>query len=261
MTRGPGLRKTDMHKIESIAYWLRNGQIQCGEAQDFFSFFDGERHVISIVGGGGKSTLLAYLAACFAARGMRTAVMTTTHMAIPAHLCMDMEDCLGRWQEGEYAAIGIPLESGKLGSPDDALLTAVLAQADAVIVEADGSRRLACKAPAAHEPVILPESDIVIGVMGVEVLGHPVGAVCHRPEHVCALLGCGRDHRLTAQDMAEIFVSDKGTRKNVGARDFYAVINKCDNAQRIADGSRILKALAGRGQNAAVLTSFKTCND
>ena len=246
-----------MLKRESAAYRLRNGQLQSGEAQDFFPFFDGKRHVISLVGGGGKSTLLDYLAACFALRGMRTVVMTTTRMALPAHLCMDIGACRERWRLGEYACIGTPLSNGKLGSPKDDLLAAVLDQVDAVVAEADGSHRLACKAPAAHEPVILPQSDIVIGVMGVEVLGQPVEAVCHRPEHVCALLGCGGNHLLTAQDMAEIFVSEKGARKNVGARDFYAVINKCDDAQRMADGQKILEALAQRGQTAAVMTSFR----
>lgn len=246
-----------MKKMGSIAYWLREARSQSGEAEDFFSFFDGKRHVISLVGGGGKSTLLRYLATCFAECGMRAAVMTTTRMGMPDHLCMDIEACHERWQAGLYAAIGRPLENGKLGAPEEELLCAVLEQADAVIVEADGSRMLACKAPAEHEPVILPQSDIVIGVMGVEVLGHPVQDVCHRPEYVCALLGCEMDHCLTTQDMAVIFVSEKGTRKNVGARDFYAVINKCDDTQRIEDGRRILEALKARGQTAAVLTSFK----
>ena len=37
---------------------------------------------------------------------------------------------------------------------------------DLVLVEADGSKRLPCKVPADHEPVLLPESDIVVAVLG-----------------------------------------------------------------------------------------------
>ncbi|MBQ7887871.1 MAG: putative selenium-dependent hydroxylase accessory protein YqeC [Clostridia bacterium] len=243
-------------KMTSRAYWRCADAWLSGSAADYFPFFDGEKHVISLVGGGGKSTLLEYLAACFAARGLRAAVMTTTHMVCPERVCRSMEDCRICWARGEYAACGTRTENGKFRAPEDMLLRALLDEADAVIVEADGSRRLACKAPAEHEPVILPESDIVIGVMGLEVMGGVVGKVCHRPEHVCALLGCGEDHLLTAADMADILVSEKGTRKGVGARGFYAVLNKCDDEKRLQDGMKVLDELKKRGHMKAVLTSF-----
>lgn len=245
-----------MSRIESRAYWMHEGKLNTGSVQDYFPFFDGKKHIISLVGGGGKSTLLACLADCFAARGMRAVVMTTTRMACPAHVCMSVEDCRVCWARGEHAACGERTENGKFRAPQDALLRELLAEADAVIVEADGAHMRACKAPAEHEPVILPESDVVIGVMGVEVLGGMIGEVCHRPEHVCALLGCTEDHRLTAQDMARILTSEKGTRKNVGERAFYVVINKCDNEKRIADGMRVMEALEEYGQGNCVLTSF-----
>lgn len=243
-------------KLESRACWIHQNKLTEGSAQDYFPFFDGKKHVISLVGGGGKSTLLAYLAACFAARGMRTVVMTTTRMACPAHVCMSIEDCRACWARGEYAACGQRAENGKFRAPEDALLAALLEEADAVIVEADGAHMRACKAPAEHEPVILPESDIVIGVMGAEVLGHAVGEVCHRPQYVCALLGCTEDHLLTARDMARILTSESGTRKNVGTREFFVVINKCDDEKRLENGQRVMEALREYGQENCVLTSF-----
>lgn len=245
-----------MEKKESRAVWLHGDEWILSSAEDYFPFFDGKKHVISLVGGGGKSTLLEYLAACFAARGMRTAIMTTTRMACPEHISASMEDCRARWARGEYAACGERTENGKFRAPKDELLHALLEETDALIIEADGAHMLACKAPAEHEPVILPETDIVIGVMGVEVLGGAVGRVCHRPEQVCALLGCGMEHQLTAADMADIFVSERGTRKSVGTREFYAVINKCDDEKRTEDGKRVIEALCSRGQTKNVLTSF-----
>lgn len=243
--------------IHSRAQWMCGKQMISGSVQDYFPFFDGKKHVISLVGGGGKSTLLAYLAERFAACGMRTAIMTTTRMACPGHICRTMEDCRALWAQGEYAACGEITENGKFREPEEALLKALLEEADTVIVEADGAHMLACKAPAEHEPAILPQSDIVIGVMGIEVLGGAVGEVCHRPQHVCALLGCDENHLLTAADLADIFVSAKGAKKNVGTRAFYAVINKCDDAKRIGDGEAVLEALKKRGQTKAVLTSFR----
>jgi len=243
-------------KIASRAYWMHEDKMTSGSAQEYFPFFDGKKHVISLVGGGGKSTLLAYLADCFAARGMRTVVMTTTRMACPAHVCMSIEDCRACWKKGEYAACGQRTENGKFRAPEEALLAALLEEADAVIVEADGAHMRACKAPAEHEPVILPESDIVIGVMGAEVLGHAVGEVCHRPQYVCALLECTEDHLLTAQDMARILTSETGTRKNVGTREFFVVINKCDDEKRLENGIAVCEALKEYGQENCVLNSF-----
>lgn len=235
---------------------MHGGTLRKGEAKDYFPFLDGKRHIISLVGGGGKSTLLAYLASCFAARGMRTAIMTTTRMACPDHICRSIEECRVCWAWGEYAACGERTENGKFRCPEDALLAQLLEEAEAIIVEADGAHRLACKAPAAHEPVILPQSDIVIGVMGVEVMGCAINDVCHRPEYVQALLGCGGDHLLSAEDMARILVSSNGTRKSVADREFYVVINKCDDAQRLEAGMSILRELELCGQRQAVLTSF-----
>ena len=243
-------------EMNSRAYWMSGDALASGSPEAYFPFFDGKKHVISLVGGGGKSTLLEYLARCFAARGMRTAIMTTTRMACPAHVCADMTDCRTCWARGEYAACGRREENGKFRAPDDALLKALMEETDVLIVEADGSHRLACKAPAEHEPVILPGSDIVIGVMGLEVMGCAVGEVCHRPQYVCALLGCEMEHLLTVADMAQILVSQSGTRKNVGARDYYVVLNKCDDAQRRRHGEAVLAELKKRGQENAVLTSF-----
>lgn len=243
-------------KIPCRAQWKRGGERICGEATAYFPFFDGKRHVISLVGGGGKSTLLEYLAENAAARGMRTVIMTTTRMACPEHVCKALDDCRACWGRGEYAACGERTENGKFRAPDDALLGELLKEADMILVEADGAHRLACKAPAEHEPVILPESDIVIGVMGVEVLGGEIDQVCHRPQFVSALLGCEGNRALTAADMAEILLSERGTRKNVGTREFHVVLNKCDDGARLENGQRIMAELEKRGHTNTVLTSF-----
>ena len=64
------------------------------------------------------------------------------------------------------------------------------------------------------------------------------------------------DHCLTAQDMARIFVSDKGSRKNVGDRAFYTVLNKCDDTRRLDNGMQVVRELGSLGQQNAVLTAF-----
>ena len=88
--------------------------------------------------------------------------------------------------------------------------------ADVVLVEADGAKRLPLKAPAEYEPVIPPCADAVAAVAGMDAVGQAVGAVCHRPERVCALLGAGAEHVLTPEDVALLLANPQGGRKGVG---------------------------------------------
>ena len=110
-------------------------------------------HVISLVGGGGKTTLLYALARHYSAQGQRVLVSTTTHIRRPDANCAPDEaarDAL--WQAGTYAVAGVPAEGGKLTMPPH--LADWMAEADTVLLEADGAKHHPCKAPAAHEPVL-----------------------------------------------------------------------------------------------------------
>lgn len=207
--------------------------------------------VISLVGGGGKTTLAHHLAA----QGRRAAVMTTTKMGRPASPCLTMADCRAAWAQGAYAVCGHVDEHGHFRQPEGDCLAALMAEAELLVVEADGAHRRPCKAPADHEPVLLPQTDVVLAVMGVDALDQPVAKVCHRPERVTAILGCDGDHRLTAEDAAILLASSQGGRKGVGDRGFLAVINKCDDPQRLRKGAEILRCLARLGVR-GVCTAF-----
>lgn len=214
------------------------------------------KHVISLVGGGGKTTLLHYLAGCFAARGLRTAVMTTTRMGCPPAYCETMEACRACWARGEYAAVGTRLENGKFRAPQEDVLKALLDEAGIVLIEADGAHRRPLKFPADNEPVILEETDIVIAVAGLDALGAPAGDVCHRMPEAEALLGCDARHIITPEDMAAVLLSQRGGRKGAEGRMYIAALNKCDDAARHAGGGAVLRLLAGGGQTHAAALYF-----
>ena len=110
-------------------------------------------HIVSLVGGGGKTTLLYAMAAHCARKGWRVLVMTTTHIRQPA-ACYAPDDAAltALWQAGHYAVIGTPAENGKLTLPPQQLLRR-MAQADAVFIEADGAKHHPCKLPAAHDRI------------------------------------------------------------------------------------------------------------
>lgn len=153
------------------------------------------------------------------------------------------------WQQGSYAVIGTPeLATSKLTAPPQDLYEALKLQADVILCEADGSRHHPCKVPAEYEPVLLPDSDIVLAVAGMDALGRPLAQACQRSQLAAELLGCSLDSVIDAQMLASLLLSEQGARQNVGARAYYIVLNKCD-LLKAAQQEEILRLLVGAGMD------------
>lgn len=216
---------------------------------DFFT--DGKKHNICIVGGGGKTTVMYELAAAWAACGRRVLVLTSTHILRPVDgsFAANVPAVQNLWQQGSYAVIGTPeLATGKLTAPPQDLYEALQLQADVILCEADGSRHHPCKVPAENEPVLLPDSDIVLAVAGMDALGHSLAQACQRPQPAAELLGCSLDSVIDEQMLAALLLSEQGARKNVGKRTFYIVLNKCDLLP-VAQQEKILRLLVRAGMD------------
>lgn len=216
---------------------------------DFFT--DGKKHNICLVGGGGKTTVMYELAAAWAACGRKVLVLTSTHILCPADgsFAADAAAVHNLWQQRCYAVIGTPeLSTGKLTAPPQDLYEALQLQADVILCEADGSRHHPCKAPAVHEPVLLPDSDIVLAVAGMDALGRPLSQACQRPQLAAVLLDCSLDSVVDEQMLSALLLSEQGARKNVGARAYYIVLNKCD-LLKAAQQEEILRLLLSAGMD------------
>ena len=228
-----------------------------GEIQ--FPFLAEKGHVVSLVGGGGKTTLLYAMAGHCARKGWRVLVSTTTHIQCPQNGRWAKTDVevQALWAGNSYAVVGTPAPQGKLTAPLEADLARWMAQADAVFLEADGAKRFPCKAPAEHEPVLLPQSDIVLAVAGLSALGRPLKECCFRLEEVCSLLGVPPETCLTPELLAQLLASEQGGRKLVGNRKFYAVLNQADTLQNLLLGKQLLCILQQKYQVNGVLTQFE----
>lgn len=214
---------------------------------DFFS--DGKKHTICLVGGGGKTTVMYELAADWAACGRRVLALTSTHILQPADgsFAADAAAVHNLWQQRRYAVIGTPeLATGKLTLPPQSVYEALKLQADVILCEADGSRHHPCKVPAENEPVLWPDSDIVLAVAGMDALGRPLAQACQRPQLAAELLGCGAEKILDEQMLAALLLSEQGSRKNVGTRTYYIVLNKCD-LLKAAQQEEMLRLLVRAG--------------
>jgi probable selenium-dependent hydroxylase accessory protein YqeC len=86
------------------------------------------------------------------------------------------------------------------------------------------------KAPAAHEPVIPPETTLVVPVVGADVFGKPLDDQhVHRPELIGALTGAAPGTPITPEIVARVLAHPEGGRKGVpeGAR-VVVIVNKVE---------------------------------
>ncbi len=161
------------------------------------------RGVTSVVGSGGKTSLLAALARELPGTVVLT---TTTHIlpfaGVPLVTSADADDVRAALAESRVVCVGSQAEkNGKLAAPE-LDMDVLAALADHVLVEADGSRRLPLKAHAPWEPVIPACSERTVLVLGASGLDHPVREVVHRPERFCELAGCAPDDPATPELVA-----------------------------------------------------------
>ena len=205
--------------------------------------------MISLVGAGGKTTLLYALAAYYGAQGKKVIVTTTTHIRRPQELPVagDEAELRELLREHGVAAAGRDAPEEKLTASEKMTVSRYQSLADVVLVEADGAKRLPCKVPKEWEPVLPEESEIVIGVMGLHALGRPLEEVCFRKEKAEELLHVDGKHLMTERDLVQILLSEQGTRKDVGKRRYYIALSQCDTAGYRQQGGRIRGLLRQAG--------------
>lgn len=187
--------------------------------------------VTAIIGGGGKSSLMAVLGEEYRLRRQTAVMTTTTHIRPPKENgymgdnAAVLSDLLATHR---LMTVGTMGEEGKFGpSP---LLEQLPRLADHVIIEADGTKGLPLKVPNDQEPVIPVFADTVVAVAGLSALGRPLGEVCHRPELALLRFGFSPDRMVTPQLMSELLTSPLAQRKDVGQRRYLVLLNQMDAA-------------------------------
>jgi len=207
------------------------------------------REVISLVGAGGKTTLMVALAKELAATGETIVTTTTTKIfdwqAPGSSLIMEPDERkmiaqliqeLKRHQHITLASERL-IDEGKLKgiSPELVPRLAELEQIAYIIVEADGAARKSLKAPNATEPVMPQNTSLVIPIVGIDALGSRLNREnVFRPEIVSQLTGLPLGSIISAGAITTLLTHPEGIIKGSPAHArIIPIINKMDLAQSL----------------------------
>jgi len=187
-----------------------------------------EREVISLVGAGGKTTLMFRLAKELLLAGEKVVTTTTTKILGPSSeetpclfVLSDEEKLrqLALQHIDQFRHVTLArerLESRKLkGVPPD--LVDLLCQSpeiDMIIIEADGAAGRPAKAPREWEPVIPSHTTLVIGLLGVDGVGKELNEEnLFHPDGISQLTGIPMGGKMTCEGMAILMVHPQGIFK------------------------------------------------
>ena len=150
------------------------------------TLIDGHKRpvIISVIGSGGKTSVIERIALLGKRCHLRVLVTTTTHMALPSdhqypfgvyraddieNLPLDDEHVMlvGNWSEKRVK----PLTIGQFES--------LRGHFDMILIEADGARGMELKYHRESEPVIRADTDILIKVLGLNALGKKSAQTIH----------------------------------------------------------------------------------
>lgn len=211
----------------------------------------------SVIGGGGKTTLLRSLADELVAEGKTVVLATTTHFlpfsGIDTVVSTDEFEVARQLKAQRVICVGTPAHearnAGKL-APSRIAPHDLASLADFVLVEADGSRHMPVKAHSNREPVIPDGSNLTITVIGASAFGKPVAQTVHRAEIFCENSGCEQNDVVTPELLARHLAAE--TRR--GAIDpNLIIVNQVEDPEMVEAAHALYDELASMGMKVPML--------
>lgn len=225
----------------------------------------GNKGVVSIVGAGGKTTLMYTLANQLVSAGKRVLTTTTTKIFKPtpeecpltilskrsdeiiekAHLLM---------QDNPHITLGAEYEplSGKLiGVYPDVLADIQESDLfDYIIIEADGAARKSLKACSFNEPVVPEFTDCLVSMAGLDVVGKPLAEQwVFRSNIFSNVTKRPLASKITESDIAEMLLHDIASITAIKPDVIkIAFLNKADNLHLQNVGNKIAALIEERGR-------------
>jgi probable selenium-dependent hydroxylase accessory protein YqeC len=219
--------------------------------------------VISLVGGGGKTSLMFKLAQELSTAGNTVLTTTTTKIFRPSRdqtgcvlLSDSVTNTLNRAAQLLKKHLHLTAAGGQL--PDSGKLYGFHPEVIGelwkaglfqwIIVEADGAAGKPLKAPAAHEPVVPACTNRLVGIVGMKGVGQPLtDQLVFRYEYFAQVTGLSFGSDVTETAIADLLVHDDGLYKGFCPKVIrIAFLNQADMRDKLSAGQRIARILVKR---------------
>ena len=216
--------------------------------------------VISLVGAGGKTSLMFRLAHELSRHGAPVLSTTTTKICRPGRKQSPVVMISGSAQTLAEYALGILKQYRHISGgkrmiafqnklkgfrPDTIAAIWRSGVFHWIIVEADGAAGKPIKAPADHEPVIPESSRWVIGVIGLEAAGKALTERwAFRPQLVSKITGAAQGAAITETAIAKLLLDENGIMKGSPAHaKRFVFLNQAESRERLEAGRRVAKII------------------
>ncbi|MDO4555619.1 MAG: selenium cofactor biosynthesis protein YqeC [Lachnospiraceae bacterium] len=218
-----------------------------------------DARIISIIGGGGKTSTMYRLAKEYAAIGKKVLITTSTHILVPSpeevpvllYYPVSSEQLADTFSRFPIVAVAAKdkEKEGKLSAVPAHFYEKALETADIILCEADGAKMLPIKAPAFHEPAIVPESDYILILAGLSCLHKPLKEVCHRKDLAARLLGVTPSTLITTDILAQLITDSDGLMKNLHDKKekVRIFLNQADTEEQMTEGNQVALRLTKDG--------------
>lgn len=207
--------------------------------------------IVSIVGAGGKTTLMFRLAQENKIHA-KVLATTTTKIYMPTKETADII-CIGEnniykpgiaEKAGIYVfGLGVNAENKIIGLKEEHL-DKVVPGFDYTIIEADGAKGKRIKGWDSYEPVIYKGTTKTIGVLDIQVLGMKASDEnVHRIEEFCKLTRAEQGDYISIEHLLRLIINPLGLFKNA-IGDKILFINKAESLQYQNNAKQLTNELA-----------------
>lgn len=222
--------------------------------------------VVSIVGAGGKTSLMYALARELADAGKKVLTTTTTKILAPTKdespatiVCRSSEEIVEKatllLENHCHLTVASEYLQGhnKLKGLESSAIEHILQSNlfDYIVIEADGAARRSLKACAPHEPVVPPFSDRVVAMVGLDVVAKPLAEEwVFRSSIFARNTGLETFAEITEASIASAIIHDMASVSVTGQECMkIAFLNKADNLKAFQTGERIAACIEKNGSS------------
>ncbi|OUU73898.1 MAG: hypothetical protein CBC29_09330 [Methylococcaceae bacterium TMED69] len=209
-------------------------------------FLESTKGFISLVGAGGKKTLMYALSKFI---NGRLALSSTTRMYEYDDSRVDKIVDLGPEKKFKLnrldRVVAFHKKSDKEGRVEGLSNTELDSvwlskKFDFLICKADGARAKLIKCPNDDEPIIPNSCDLVVPIVSIKVLGKKLTPrIAHRVDKLCELWLESPGCLITKEHIVHLMVSENGFLKNSNTRTILPLINMADSKRELKDAIEI----------------------